>query len=42
MDDEIECLDDIQGDEAELANRIAELIQLTSEFYDREMERYQA
>ena len=41
VDDEIEWLDDIQGDEAELANEIAELIELASEFYDREMKRYQ-
>ncbi len=42
VDDEIEWLDDIQGDEAELANEMAELIELASEFYDREMKRYEA
>lgn len=41
VDDEIEWLDDIQGDEAELANEVAELIELASAFYDREMKRYQ-
>lgn len=40
VDDEIEWLDDIQGDEVELANEVAELIELASVFYDREMERY--
>jgi hypothetical protein len=40
IDDEIEWLDDVQGDEVELANEVAELIGLASEFYDREMERY--
>lgn len=41
VNDEIEWLDDIQGDEAELANEVAELIELASAFYDREMKRYQ-
>ncbi len=40
IDDEIEWLDDVQGDEVELANEVAELIELASAFYDREMERY--
>ena len=40
IDDEIEWLDDVQGDEVELANEIAELIDLASRFYDREMKRY--
>ena len=40
IDDEVEWLDDIQGDEAELANEVAELIDLASKFYDREMKRY--
>lgn len=40
IDDEIEWLDDVQGDEVELANEVAELIELASVFYDREMERY--
>ncbi len=40
IDDEIEWLDDVQGDEVELANEVAELIELASTFYDREMERY--
>ncbi|MCF6297741.1 MAG: hypothetical protein L3J08_07130 [Flavobacteriaceae bacterium] len=41
VNDEIEWLDDIQGDEAELANEVAELIDLASKFYDREMKRYE-
>lgn len=40
VDDEIEWLEDVQGDEVELANEVAELIELASVFYDREMERY--
>jgi len=40
VDDEIEWLDDIEGDEVELTNDVAELIELASVFYDREMERY--
>ncbi len=38
--DQIEWLDDIQGDESELANLITELIDQASTFYDREIERY--
>ena len=40
VNDEIEWLDDIQGDEAELANEVAVLIDQASKFYDREVERY--
>lgn len=40
VNDEIEWFDDIQGDEAELANTVAVLIEEASIFYDREMERY--
>ncbi|MEN8125034.1 MAG: hypothetical protein ABFR32_07860 [Bacteroidota bacterium] len=39
-DDEIEWLDDIVGDESELANLVTELIDKASTFYDREIERY--
>ncbi len=39
-DDGIEWLDDIQGDESELANLITELIDQASTFYDREVKRY--
>ncbi len=38
--DEIEWLDDIQGDESELANLVTELIDQASTFYDREIKRY--
>jgi hypothetical protein len=38
--DEMEWFDDLQGDEAELANEIAALIDEASTFYDREMARY--
>ena len=40
VNDEIEWLDDIQGDEAELANEVADLIEQASVFYDREVKRY--
>lgn len=40
VNDEIEWMDDLQGDEEELAIEIAELIEEASLFYDREMERY--
>ncbi len=40
VDDEIEWMDDLSGDEEELSIIVAELIQDASLFYDREMERY--
>jgi hypothetical protein len=40
VNDEIEWLDDIRGDEAELANEVADLIDQASIFYDREVKRY--
>jgi len=40
VNDEIEWLDDIQGDEGELANEVADLIEQASVFYDREVKRY--
>ena len=40
VNDDIEWLDDIQGDEAELANLVADLIDQASTFYDREVKRY--
>jgi hypothetical protein len=42
VDDEIEWLEDFQGeDEEELSGQVAVLIEQASEFYDREMELYQ-
>ena len=41
VSDEIEWLDDIDGDETQLANEVAELIELASVFYDREVKRYE-
>ncbi len=38
--DEMEWFDDLEGDEAELANEIAALIDEASTFYDRETARY--
>ncbi len=40
VNDEVEWLDDLQGDEEELAIEIAQLVEEASLFYDREMERY--
>ena len=42
VDDEIEWLEDLSGEsEAELTSEMNTLIKLASEFYDREMERYE-
>jgi hypothetical protein len=42
VDDEIEWFEDFQGeDQQELETQVALLIDQASEFYDREMERYQ-
>ena len=40
LNDEIEWMDELRGDETEIANEIARLIEEASTFYDREMERY--
>jgi len=40
VNDEIEWMDDLKGDEEELAIEIAQLIEEASLFYDREMGRY--
>lgn len=40
QNDEIEWMDELRGDETEIANEIARLIEEASTFYDREMERY--
>ncbi len=41
VNDEVEWLEEIQADnEMELTNEINQLIELASQFYDREMERY--
>jgi len=40
VNDEVEWMDDLQGDEEELAIEIAQLVEEASLFYDREMERY--
>jgi len=43
VDDEIEWLEDFDGaDEDELATEVAQLIEKASEFYDREMNRYES
>ena len=38
--DEIEWLEDVMGDESELANLVTQLIDQASTFYDREIEKY--
>lgn len=40
VNDEVEWFDDLEGEETELANEVAELIEQAGNFYDREMERY--
>ena len=40
LNDDIEWMDELRGDETEIANEIARLIDDASAFYDREMERY--
>lgn len=40
VNDEVEWFDDLEGEETELANEVAELIEQAGTFYDREMERY--
>jgi len=40
LNDEVEWMDELRGDETEIANEIARLIEEASAFYDREMERY--
>jgi hypothetical protein len=42
VNDDVEWLEDIQAsNETELKNEINELIELASQFYDREMEHYE-
>ncbi len=42
VDDEIEWLEDLSGEnEEELTDEMNTLIKLSSEFYDREMQRYE-
>lgn len=42
-DDEVEILEDIEGeDERELESEMEHLVILAGEFYDREMEQYEA
>jgi len=42
VDDEIEWLEDLSGEnEAELTSEMNSLIKQASEFYDREMDRYE-
>ena len=40
VNDEVEWFDDLEGEETELANEVADLIEQAGNFYDREMERY--
>ena len=40
LNDEVEWLEELEGNESELALEVAELVESASQFYDREMERY--
>jgi hypothetical protein len=40
VNDEVEWFDELEGEETELANEVADLIEQAGGFYDREMERY--
>lgn len=43
VDDEIEWLEDLEGDDAnELAEMVSSLMEEATAFYDREMERYES
>lgn len=42
LNDDIEWMDELRGDESEIAIEIAKLIEEAMAFYDREMERYAA
>ncbi len=42
LNDDIEWMDELRGDESEIAIEIAKLIEESMAFYDREMERYAA
>ncbi|HSQ47619.1 MAG TPA: hypothetical protein VLM44_11965 [Lutibacter sp.] len=43
VDDEIEWLEDLEGDDAsELAEMVSGLMEEATAFYDREMERYES
>ena len=37
--DEVEWLDDLKGEEEDLVQEIAELLDMAADFYDREMQR---
>jgi len=42
VNDEVEWLEEIQSEnETDLTNEVTNLIELASQFYDREMERYE-
>lgn len=42
LNEDIEWMDELRGDESEIAIEIAKLIEESMDFYDREMERYEA
>jgi len=42
VNDEVEWLEEVQSEnESDLTNEVTNLIELASQFYDREMERYE-
>lgn len=42
VDDEVEWLDNLQGNEDDLVQEIAHLLERAESFYDREMQRHEA
>jgi hypothetical protein len=42
LNEDIEWMDELRGDESEIAIEIAKLVEESMDFYDREMERYEA
>jgi len=42
LDDEVEWLDDLKGDEAALTNEIMELFEQANDFYENELDVYES
>ena len=42
LNEDIEWMDELRGDESEIAIEIAKLVEESMDFYDREMERYES
>lgn len=39
--EDVEWMDDLEGDEEEIVSEVAQLVEQAAEFYDREIERYE-